>query len=118
VLATGSSPYQVFSVARLWAFGVARVPIRRILTNVLVNMELYIGETEYLLMGGQRWRFVYGLEMLDEMRPVLDWLDAKTNLRNSVQHRIMQIWERMDDEDVDSEMHALWRELKAAHEQR
>jgi hypothetical protein len=117
VLSTGSAPYQVYKLNRLWALGVARVPVRRILTNVLLNTEFYDNEAEYLLMGGQRWRFVYGLEMLDEMRPVLDWLDGKTDLRNSVLLQIMQIWERSGDEEFVRALRDLWREIRAAHGQ-
>jgi SPP1 gp7 family putative phage head morphogenesis protein len=117
VLATGSSPYQVFRVARLWALGVARVPVRRILTNVLLNTEFYYNESEHLLMGGQRWGLVFGAEMKDEMEPVLGHIEGDIKMRYSVLLRIMQIWERSGDEEFVRALRDLWRELRAAHGQ-
>jgi hypothetical protein len=115
VLATGSSPYRVFSLKRLWALGVARVPVRRILTNVLLNTEFYYDESEHLLMGGQRWGLVFGAEMKDEMEPVLGHIEDDIKMRSSVLLRIMQIWERSGDEEVVRALRDLWRELRAAH---
>ena len=117
VLATGSSPYQVFKVERLWALGVARVPVRRILTNVLLSEKFFYNESEHLLMGGQRWRLVLGSEMEDEMEPLLKRLKDDRRARESVLLRIMQIWERSGDDEFVRAVRDLWRELRVAHGQ-
>jgi hypothetical protein len=46
---------------------VARVPVRRIFTSVLLSEKLFYSESEYLLMGGMRWRLVFGGAMKGEM---------------------------------------------------
>jgi hypothetical protein len=110
VLSTSSSPYRVFDVERLWALGVARVPVRRILTTMLLSDKLYSNEMEYLLVGGQRWRLVFGAEMKDEMEQVLrkaDW--------HAIRLRVMQLWDELDDGALEGALWQLWREVRAVH---
>jgi hypothetical protein len=110
VLSTSSSPFRVFDVERLWALGVARVPVRRILTTMLLSDKLYSNEMEYLLVGGQRWRLVFGAEMRDEMEQVLrkaDW--------HAIRLRVMQLWDELDDGALEGALWQLWREVRAVH---
>jgi SPP1 gp7 family putative phage head morphogenesis protein len=110
VLSTSSSPYRVFDVERLWGLGVARVPVRRILTTMLLSDKLYSNEMEYLLVGGQRWQLVFGLEMKDEMEQVLgktDW--------GAIRLRVMQLWDELDDGALEGALWQLWREVRAVH---
>jgi len=93
---------------------VARVPVRRILTNVLLSEKFFYNESEHLLMGGQRWRLVFGSEMEDEMR-ILKGLSLR-EMKQVLMH-IMQIWEGSGDEEVVRALRELWRELRAAHGQ-
>lgn len=112
VLSTSSSPYRVFDVERFWALGVARVPVRRILANMLLTDKLYGNEMEYLVVGGQRWRLVFGAEMKDEMEQVLKEVDS-----GAVRLRVMQLWDELDDGALDDALWRLWREVRAAHGQ-
>jgi SPP1 gp7 family putative phage head morphogenesis protein len=112
VLSTSSSPFRVFDLERLWGLGVARVPVRRILTTMLLSDKLYSNEMEYLLVGGQRWQLVFGLEMKDEMKQVLgktDW--------GAIRLRVMQLWDELDDGALEGALWQLWREVRAAHGQ-
>jgi hypothetical protein len=65
---------------------------------------------EYLLVGGQRWRLVFGAEMRDEMEQVLrkaDW--------HAIRLRVMQLWDELDDGALEGALWQLWREVRAVH---
>ena len=101
VQSTGSSPYNLFTalshsfgeaVSRV---GVARVPIRRILTSFAIDESLYPTESEYLLIGGCRWRRVYAKSASGAVAEQLRTLSFDDAWR--VRREWMRLWDSADD---------------------